>query len=74
MANGGAHAWNYICIDEKWYGVDATWDDQSYGIIYNYFGTSKSGIADHTPDSNTVLNFDYLYALPELSETGLSVL
>ena len=74
MANGGAHAWNYICIDEKWYGVDATWDDQSYGIIYNYFGTSKSGIADHTPDSNTVMNFDYLYALPELSETGLSVL
>lgn len=22
-----SHAWNYVKLDEKWYGVDVTWDD-----------------------------------------------
>lgn len=25
-----SHAWNAICIDNKWYNVDLTWDDTSY--------------------------------------------
>lgn len=26
-ADGELHAWNRVCIDGKWYQVDATWDD-----------------------------------------------
>lgn len=38
--NGGAHEWNYVQMEDgKWYGVDATWDDQdAQGLIfYDYF-------------------------------------
>lgn len=36
--NGGAHEWNYVQMEDgKWYGVDATWDDQPSAIYYDYF-------------------------------------
>lgn len=35
--NGGAHEWNYVQMEDgKWYGVDATWDDQGT-IYYDFF-------------------------------------
>lgn len=35
--NGGAHAWNYIQMEDgKWYGLDVTWDDQA-STYYDYF-------------------------------------
>lgn len=34
---GNDHAWNKIKLDNKWYVVDATWDDQTWGTIYTYF-------------------------------------
>ena len=30
ISDGMKHAWNAICIDNKWYNVDLTWDDTSY--------------------------------------------
>ena len=42
------HAWNAIYLEPvfdpdglsaEWFGVDCTWDDQDYGIIYKYFMT-----------------------------------
>ena len=48
LGNGGAHMWNAVKMDDgKWYGLDATWDDQS-SIIYNYFLKPASGFSDHT--------------------------
>ncbi len=36
--SGEAHAWNYVKMDDgNWYAVDATWDDQSSRIYYEYF-------------------------------------
>lgn len=38
--NGGAHAWNYVQMEDgKWYGMDVTWDDQdkSSRIYYDFF-------------------------------------
>lgn len=32
------HAWNYVQIDEKWYAIDATWDDpvvKGFGYVSN---------------------------------------
>ena len=68
---GGPHAWNYICINDKWYAVDCTWDDQPYGVIYNFFGVSKQDFSDHTPDKPYYNNDTFLYNLPELNDTGL---
>lgn len=34
---GNAHAWNMVMYEGQWYNIDCTWDDQDYGIIYEYF-------------------------------------
>ena len=40
------HAWNTICLDDSWYNVDLTWDDQDgqggREEIYTWFGLSKA--------------------------------
>ena len=48
---GGAHAWNIVKINKKWYHLDTTWDDPSYYPIYDYFlKGSKTFSNDHTTD------------------------
>lgn len=43
--NGVEHAWNIVNIDGQWYHIDCTNDDQSYGIIREFFlrGASYAG-------------------------------
>ena len=57
QGGGEPHMWNYVQMgDGKWYGVDATWDDQS-SVVYNYFlcGANSDGFNnmkfkdDHKP-------------------------
>lgn len=50
------HAWNTICLDDSWYNVDLTWDDQDgqdgREEIYTWFGLSKvtlTEVMDRTP-------------------------
>ncbi len=71
--NNGNHMWNAVCIDNKWYQVDVTWDDADDYISYNYFNlTSESMRNDHTPDSldisvpecnSTASSFDSVFAV-----------
>lgn len=76
---GEAHMWNYAQMKNgKWYLVDATWDDQTSRIYYNYFlaGASSSGFngrkvgEDHVSDGDfsgaKIMNFAY----PVLEETA----
>ncbi len=39
LGNGGAHGWNLVKIDGKWYHVDCTWDDPGTGgyECHDYF-------------------------------------
>lgn len=76
-----AHMWNYVQMEDgKWYAVDATWDDQTSGIRYNYFlaGSESKGFykifgEDHVPEALTAgtdasgIIFSFVYPVLELS-------
>ena len=45
---GIGHAWNTVKIKNKWYFLDATWDDRRNSIGYDYFLVGKKTIKkDH---------------------------
>lgn len=45
----GEHAWNLILLDDGYYNIDLTWDDQVDRIIYKYYNVSEDMInKDHT--------------------------
>ncbi len=48
---GGPHAWNIVKINKKWYHLDATWDDPSDTLVYDYFliGSNRMN-NDHKTD------------------------
>ena len=54
-AKGGLHAWNLVKIDDKWYNLDATWDDP-VGLFgksaarYRYFLKTDREMTDHKRD------------------------
>lgn len=49
------HAWNYIQVDNEWYGIDCTWDDpivigisdENKQIYYNYFLKGQNSFENH---------------------------
>ncbi|GHU82336.1 hypothetical protein AGMMS50284_4040 [Clostridia bacterium] len=42
------HKWNIVKIDNQWYHLDPTWDDNNEFIIYNYFNLDDELIkTDH---------------------------
>ncbi|MDP4142858.1 MAG: Ig-like domain-containing protein [Bacillota bacterium] len=63
-ANGVAHAWNEVLLDNVWYQLDTTWDDPIPDVpgrvTYNYYNLTDSQIkANHTwtstyPVANTL--------------------
>lgn len=69
-----AHMWNYVKIDDEWYGVDVTWDDPiivgSYtnnNLRHEYFlkGIYKFK-QSHTPNGKITEN-GMIFTLPTLS-------
>lgn len=50
--NGGAHAWNIVKLDGKYYYLDATWDAPYFDFGYRWFLLgSNSFHLDHAPDA-----------------------
>jgi len=61
--NGGGHAWNYVCIDGKYYQTDVTWDDQKSELYHAYYNLTDSVmLEDHSLD-------DVPYSLPVCNST-----
>ncbi len=56
LAGGGAHSWNIVKVDGKWYNIDLTWDDPVTDsgepvLRYDYFLKSTKDFKDHTRNS-----------------------
>lgn len=70
------HAWNIVCINNKWYYIDATWDDPiivgsgtiSESVHYKYFLKGKETMdKDHTL-SNQFSSGGKVFSYPKPSE------
>ena len=49
-----AHAWNYVCIDGKYYQVDLTWNDKDEILCHEYFNFTDAEMAEyHFPSAVT---------------------
>ena len=71
------HAWNYVKIDNKWYGLDVTWNDNDLPDVnkgdYFLVGSNKMN-TDHTPSSSSVYSSSFRVEAPTLSTTAYSII
>ena len=71
--SSGGHAWNYAKVDDKWYGMDVTWNDSSASLIHkngDYFLKGKSISGDHTPYNSNTYGISYRVDMPTLSDNS----
>ncbi len=49
IVTSSSHSWNIVKLGNKYYNLDATWDDSNYdnGIAYSYFLKCASHFGDH---------------------------
>lgn len=75
-AEGENHSWNYVKLNDAWYGADLTWTD-IYGndeVVYDFFGLSRDALFDsHHPHPSDVMDVAYIYEAPKLSETNFEL-
>ena len=69
-----SHMWNYVKLDENWYGVDVTWDDpiivggtSKNNIRYDYFLKGKTTFIKSHTASGKISDTGILFKLPSLS-------
>ena len=67
-----AHAWNYVCIGENWYGMDVTWNDSTNKDNYLLCSDSKMK-EDHIPYNNLEYDITYQPLLPNLSDAPYQI-
>ena len=69
------HAWNYVLLEGAWYTADITWTDNSGDVaVYDYFGVADNDFhADHTLHPSDSFGVDFIYEIPEISETSLEL-
>ena len=71
--SSGGHAWNYAKLDDKWYAMDVTWNDNSVSPIHkngDYFLKGKSISGDHFPYNSDNYGIQYRVNMPPLSDNS----
>lgn len=70
-----SHMWNYVKLNENWYGVDVTWDDpiivggyKKNNIRHDYFLKGKSTFIESHSSSGKISDNGMLFKLPTLSD------
>lgn len=71
------HAWNYVKLDGKWYGIDVSWDDPviigggslSNSEKYQYFCRSRAIFAAEHKENGRLTEKGMLFSYPKLSES-----
>ncbi len=59
LGNGGAHGWNIVKIEDKYYNVDATWDTNFVKSGYRYYLVTDNNFPDHIRDAEYATNEFY---------------
>lgn len=58
VSNGVNHGWNIVRVNNLWYNVDNTWDENIYAetsqMCYDYFLKNNSDFSDHDRESNFI--------------------
>lgn len=69
-----SHMWNYVKLDENWYGVDVTWDDPiiiggytKNNIRNTYFLKGKNTFINSHSSSGKISDTGMLFKLPSLA-------
>lgn len=70
-----SHMWNYVKLNENWYGVDVTWDDpiivggyKKNNIRHDYFLKGKYSFIESHSSSGKISDNGMLFKLPSLSD------
>jgi hypothetical protein len=71
IAASGPHTWNKVCIKDKWYTLDATWDDQVSKTYYNFFNKSDEDIKCYDQKNEHDVQERFVPYLP-VAETSMS--
>lgn len=54
MTAEDSHEWNEICIDDSWYNVDVSWDDNDKKFPkYRYFDLTETQFSEKVKESHT---------------------
>ena len=64
-----AHAWNYVKINDVWYGVDVTWNEN---FSDKYFLCSKQIMDQEHYPYPTTYGIQYQPTLPELATSNFT--
>ena len=54
------HQWNKVRMEDSWYNVDCTWDDQNNTVYYNYFERNDAVFDQSSSHAEETFWEDYL--------------
>ena len=61
------HMWNYVQVEGKWYGLDATMDDQESGVSDQYLLVGEQILGIHHNPDGVMSPAGFAFTYPQLS-------